>query len=149
MAAVLPYFLKLESDKDFNDASHGSTGPIPIRRVVEKDFNALGTAFHEACYGLGLPRLPDLNCGAGLGVGPVPVNWGGGLRMSTAATYLAAARSRPGLTVQALSHATKVLFNGRRAVGVEVMRDGTPERVRARRVTLCAGAVNTPAILQR
>lgn len=146
---VVPYFAKLESDADYGGGTHGNSGPVPIRRMVEKDFNILGTAFHDACLGLGLPRTPDLNASTGLGVGPVPVNWEGGYRMSTAATYLAAARGRAGLTVRAMSHVTRVLFNGDQAVGVEVLRDGSLQRVPARRVTLCAGAVSTPAILLR
>jgi choline dehydrogenase len=146
---VLPYFLKLESDADFDGTAHGTSGPVPIRRMAEKDFNSLGTAFYDACRALGLPRLPDLNTDAGVGVGPVPVNWTGGLRMSTAATYLAAAKDRPGLTVLTGCHVTRVLTEGRRASGVEMLTKGRFEQVPAKRVTLSAGAVNTPVILQR
>ena len=146
---VRPAFLELEADADFPGPDHGSTGPVPVRRRAVGDLDPVAAAFRLACHRLGLPDVPDLNAGAAVGVGPVPANTRGGRRQSTAQTHLAAARDRPNLTVWDRAVVSRVLFAGRRAVGVEVLRDGRPVRVAADRVTLSAGAVNTPGILQR
>jgi choline dehydrogenase len=146
---VLPYYVKLESDADFTGPEHGSDGPIPIRRITPAEFGPLGTAFRDGCRKLGLPDLPDMNSGSGEGVGPIPVNWRNGHRVSTGEAYLAGAYGRAGLDVWDHCHVTRVLFKERRAVGVELVRDGRPLRVSAGRVTLSAGAVSSPVILQR
>lgn len=146
---VLPYFIRLEADADFKDEEHGSDGPIPIRRLPAGEFGVMAIAFRSGCRALGLPDLPDLNRGADIGVGPLPTNSLGGQRMSTAVTYLALARVRPNLTVRSGCQVTRVLVDGDRAVGVEVLSDGRLHQVRAGQVTLCAGAASTPAILQR
>ena len=146
---VLPYFIRLESDADVTDAAHGTTGPLPVRRPAPDELGATATAFLGACRALGIPDLPDLNGGGAIGVGSVPSNALGQRRMSTADAYLAPARSRPNLAVWDRCTVTRVLLDGQRAVGVEVLRDGRSYRVPAGRVTLSAGAVNTPVILQR
>jgi choline dehydrogenase-like flavoprotein len=145
---VLPYFTKLESDADFKGDEHGADGPIPIQRPSPDDVDATATAFHRACHSLGLPDLPDLN-GGGTGVGPVPSNASGQRRVSTAEAYLRPAAGRPNLTVCSGCQATRVLFQGQRATGVEMLRDGHLIQVRADRVILSAGGINTPVILQR
>ena len=147
---VLPYFVLLEADADAAGPEHGSQGPVPLRRAQPQELNALARGFLAACRGLGLPSLPDLNgTPAGPGAGLVPSNAVGDRRVSTADSHLAAARERPNLAVGQGCTVDRVLFHGGRAVGVEVLRDGRAVRVRAERVTLCAGAVGTPLILQR
>ncbi|MFU8852180.1 GMC family oxidoreductase [Micromonospora sp. SL1-18] len=146
---VLPYFVRLESDADVKGSDHGSTGPLPVRRPAPDEFGVAATAFLDACRALGVPDLPDLNGGGGVGVGPVPSNAVGQRRVSTADAYLAPARGRPNLSVWDRCTVTRVLLDGTRAVGVEVVRDGHAERVPAGQVILSAGAVNTPVILQR
>jgi choline dehydrogenase len=146
-ADVLPYFTRLETDADFTGPAHGQAGPLPIRR--DTDFDPMATAFVHACRLIGLPDVADLNDAPRCGVGPLPINWVGGRRMSTAETYLAAARHRPNLTVRAGCHAVRVLTAGHRAVGVEFLEDGELRQVAAERCTLSAGAVNTPLILER
>ncbi|MCW2863863.1 MAG: mftG [Actinoallomurus sp.] len=147
---VLPYFVRLETDTDVRAPGHGSDGPLPIRRSAPAEYGTLATAFLRACKALDLPELADLNApDAGTGAGAMPRNALGGHRISSADAYLTPARDRPGLTVRDRCHVTRVLTDGTRAVGVELLRDGRLVRVRAERVTLSAGAVSTPALLQR
>lgn len=146
--SVVPYFVRLESDADVAGPDHGRGGPLPIRRPAADEFGTAATAFVTACRGLGVPALSDLNSG-GIGVGPVPSNAVGRRRISTADAYLEPARGRPNLEVSGDSPVHRVLIDGSRAVGVEVVREGRCTPLFAPRVSLCAGAVNTPLILQR
>ncbi|MFI0408236.1 GMC family oxidoreductase [Actinomadura sp. 3N508] len=146
---VLPHFVRLESDADFKDEQHGTTGPVPVERLAPARFNAVATAFEQGCRALGVPELPDLNSGRGAGVGRLPTNSAGGRRMSAARTHLDAARHRPNLTIWPCSLVQRVLLARGRATGVRVRRDGDVTDVPAGRVTLCAGAINTPLLLQR
>jgi choline dehydrogenase len=144
---VAPYFAKLEADADIAGPAHGVDGPIPVRRPERLDDTAL--AFVAACQEMALPDLADLNGDPGVGVGLVPSNSRQGRRVSTADAYLAPARSRANLIVRERSRVMRVLMAGGRAVGVEALVDGRPVRVLADRVTLCAGAIGTPGILER
>src|ERR1022692_1133202 len=146
---VLPYYLSIEADADMADQEHGRAGPVPIRRPVPGELNAMATAFLRACRELGLPELADLNGVSGAGVGLVPLSSAGRRRISTADTHLAAARGRPNLTVLADCRATRILLAGGRAAGVEMIAGGQLRQVAAGQVTLTAGAVATPLILQR
>ncbi|MFD2764827.1 GMC family oxidoreductase [Micromonospora eburnea] len=144
---VLPYFLRLETDHDVTGPEHGDQGPVPIRRLSAT--TPISDAFVDACREQGLPPVADLNGTPTPGVGPLPTNSWQGRRMGTAETYLAAARDRPNLTVWPDTTALRLLGDGSRVTGVEVRRAGRPVRVQADRVTLCAGAVNSPLLLQR
>ncbi|MFI8887534.1 GMC family oxidoreductase [Streptomyces sp. NPDC053813] len=145
-----PYLIGLETDEDFKGPAHGTDGPVPIRRAAADSLATTAEAFLHGCARLGLPVLGDLNSGAALGAGVTPANAVGGRRISSAESHLAAARERTGLTLWTGTLAARVLLDGRnRATGVEVRRDGRLQRVAAGRVTLAAGAVNTPALLQR
>jgi len=147
---LLPYLVALEADQDVKGPEHGTDGPVPIRRAGADSLSDTAAAFLRSCAGSGLPRLSDLNSGAGLGAGVIPANAVGEHSVSTAESHLATARERTNLTVWADTLAVRVLLDGRhRATGVEVHRDGRSHRVVADRVILAAGAVNTPVILQR
>jgi choline dehydrogenase len=148
-AEVRPSFVGLERDLDFGGADHGTDGPVPIVRRRVEALDDVAVAFWRTCRQLGIPDLPDLNRGSAVGVGRVPTNTCGGRRMSTARTHLAAARGRPNLTVRDGCQVHRVLFDGERAVGVEIVAPGGPATLSAGRVTLAAGAVNTPLILER
>lgn len=147
---LLPYLVALESDQDGGGPAHGTDGPVPVRRTGREELATTARAFLDGCARLGVPVLADLNSGAALGAGVTPANAVGDRRISTAESHLGPARERPGLTLWTGAEATRVLLDGRnRATGVEVRRDGRLQRVAAGRVTLAAGAVNTPAVLQR
>ncbi|MEC4020203.1 GMC family oxidoreductase [Streptomyces sp. H27-D2] len=146
---VLPFYKEIENDSDFPGGQHGESGPLPIRRPGPEQLHELEIAFWEECGRGGVADLPDLNAGEEFGVGPVPANVVDGERMDTATTYLAAARDCPNLEVRTGSRVTRILFEGQRAVGVEMVRDNRLTTVRAGKVTLSAGAIGTPAILMR
>jgi len=124
-------------------------GRIPVTRRPPESLGDLERAFCHACGALGLPRVDDLNATPRAGVGAVPTNAAGGRRVSAATAYLDGARARPNLCVRAGSRVGRVLVDGGRAAGVEVTGGAAPLPVAARRVTLSAGAINTPAILLR
>ena len=112
----------------------------------------ISEAFIEGAQQFGMPRNPDYNGASQQGVGYFQRTIDRGLRMSTARTFLRPAQRRKTLSVRTNSQATQVLFEGRRAVGVAYRRggaQGSQHEVRARReVILCAGAINTPRLLQ-
>ena len=109
---TLPYFRRLESDADIHDDFHGSDGPIPVWRHAREDWLPLHAAFYRACRDLGFPDDPDMNHPDATGVGQVPLNNPGGIRMSTAITYLDACRHRLNLTIRANVTAQRILFDG-------------------------------------
>jgi choline dehydrogenase len=147
---VLPYFRRLEDDRDAEDeALHGRGGPIPICRWKRDELAPLSRAFLEVCKEQGFDEVADHNDPEASGVGPQPTNGADGTRVSTAIGYLLPARHRLNLTVRPHCPVSRVLFDGRRAVGVEVESGGETQRVFGRRITLSAGAVCSPAILLR
>ena len=147
---VLPYFNRLENDQDFAGPLHGSCGPLPVRRPSLHGLHPLQAAFLSACQSHGLPMTADLNGSSTVGVGLLPRNTEGDRRISSADAYLTNARGRPNLVIEAGRMVHRVRFERQRAVGVELLGEtGLPALARGRRVTLCAGAINTPALLQR
>ncbi|MBV8083337.1 MAG: GMC family oxidoreductase N-terminal domain-containing protein [Chloroflexi bacterium] len=148
LEACLPAFRRLENDQDYARLPyHGAEGPIPVSRAPESDWTPASRAFHQACRSLGYPDCPDMNAPDAYGVGPIPTNFFHNLRHGTAVGYLLPARSRTNLTILGESHATRVLFDGRRAVGAEAMVNGRPERIEAGEVVLAAGAIASPQLL--
>ena len=143
---VLPFFRRLEADADFGGEWHGTQGPVPIRRSVPAELNPVQAAFIEAACAYGLAYVADHNRPGAVGVGPMPRNARAGIRMSTALTYLAAARGRPNLTVRGGAMADRIEVRGGTATGVRLAGG---EVVAAGRVVLAAGAYASPAILQR
>jgi choline dehydrogenase len=146
-ADVLPYFKRLEHAVDGDAAFHGRDGPFwcsPIGRKHEL-IEAVIAAGNE----LGLPRNGDFNGPDQEGVGYYHLSTRNGWRCSTASAYLRPARGRPNLRVETDARALKVNFAGRRATGVVYRANGADLTAAARReVLLCAGAVQTPQLLQ-
>jgi len=151
--AMLPYFRKLETDKDFPDAPwHGSTGPIPVYRAPIADWGSVDRALRQAALGLGYGWCEDHNAPEGTGVSPYAINSVAGLRISTNDGYLEPARGRGNLRIvgHALVDTLQLEGNRAHATGVRVRVNGESHDVRAtREVILCAGAIHSPAILQR
>jgi choline dehydrogenase len=142
---VLPFFVAMENDPAPGDF-HGQSGQVPINRATEEELATLQAAFIESATAAGAEYVYDLNAPDAHGVGPVPQTRVGDRRMSTAETHLEPARGRANLTVRGDALVSRVRFEGDRAVGVE-LADGTV--VDAGEVVLAAGAILTPAILQR
>ena len=147
-AEVLPFFRRLESDGDFDDDWHGREGPLPIRRHAANDLTPVQGAFLEACATVGYLRVVDHNAPGAMGAGPAPMNTVGGIRQSTALTYLAPARHRPNQTIRSGVLVDHVLLEGGRAVGVRLAQP-TDEVLYADRIILAAGAYGSPATLMR
>ncbi|MBT3627944.1 MAG: choline dehydrogenase [Rhodospirillaceae bacterium] len=147
---VLPYFKRAEGNRDRHDEFHGNDGPYITGRA--KSDNPLYPVFLEACRQAGHPATDDFNGAEQEGVGRQDYNIDKGRRVCSATAYLAPVRSRPNLHTVTRAHATKLLFEGRRAVGVEYVqggRGGKRKEARAvREVIVCGGAVNSPALLQ-
>jgi choline dehydrogenase len=143
---VLPFFCKLETDLDFDDAWHGREGPLPIRRTPRPELRPQQAAFIDAARALGHEVVDDHNRPGAMGVGVTPRNAVDGVRISTALAYLASARARPNLDVRANGSVDRVLVQNGRASGVRL---GGGEEIAAECVVLSAGAYGSPAILLR
>ena len=143
---VLPYFIRSERNERIADAFHGSDGPLNVRDLTSP--NRHGPLFVEAGRQAGYPMNADFNGARQEGVGMYQVTHRDGERFSAAKAYLTPARSRPNLTVMTDAQATRVLFEGRRAIGVEVRQGGALKVLTAaREVLLSAGAFQSPQLL--
>ena len=144
---VLPYFRKLETDLDMRDDFHGSQGPIPVRRHPRETWLPLQAAFHAAGLAEGFPADPDMHNPEASGVGPIPLNYINGVRVSTALGYLDSCRHRLNLTIKGGVLVKKVLFDGKRATGIEAESGGENFTVEGDEIILSAGAVASPQLL--
>jgi choline dehydrogenase len=144
---VLPYFRRAERRAEGSDDYRGGDGKLDTRRGLLT--NPLHAAWLEAGRQAGYPLTADMNGFQQEGFGHLDMTVGGGRRSSTANAYLRPALRRRNLTVRTHSLATRVLFDGRRAVGVRYLRGGELREVRVRReVLLCAGPINSPQLLK-
>ena len=144
---VLPYFRRAESRREGADAYRGGEGPLATRRGSLR--NPLYSAFVEAGKQAGYPVSEDLNGEVPEGFGSFDMTVKNGVRWSAANAYLRPAMKRPNLTVVTHALAKKVLFEGKRAVGIAFERGGRLETARAsREVILCGGAINSPQLLK-
>ncbi|MFR9728905.1 GMC family oxidoreductase [Saccharopolyspora sp. MS10] len=147
---VLPLLRKLENDQDFGaEPHHGADGPIPVVRPRREDFATVESAVDAAAERLGHPWAPDHNAPGATGASPYAFNSSGGRRVSTNDAYLEPARERPGLRVVGGALVDRILISGGRATGVRAIVDGRPTEFHATEVVVCAGALHSPAILQR
>ena len=144
---VLPYFRKMETDLDIRDDYHGSNGPIPVRRHKRGEWIPIQEAFYQACLEMGFPEHPDMNSPDSTGLSPVPTSLPDGIRMSTAMTHLSPNRHRLNLAVRANVLTRRILFDGKRATGVEVESGGERFKVEGDRMILSAGAILSPQLL--
>lgn len=143
---VLPYFKKSE-DFDWHSAHHGRGGPQHVTDIAPH-VHSVCHSFIETAQALGLPRSSDFNGGQPEGVGFYQINTRGGWRASTANAFLHPVLSRKTLTLRTHAMASRILFEGRRAIGIAYTRRGQSCTARARRaVILCGGAINSPQLL--
>ncbi|MBB6124221.1 GMC family oxidoreductase [Sphingobium subterraneum] len=144
---VRPYFIRAEHQERGADEWHGHGGPLNVCDMLEK--NAVSDAVIDACEQAGIPRNPDINGAEQEGVGYFQSTSKNGRRCSTSTAYLHPAMHRRNLRVVTNALTTRVQFEGKRAVGVEFIKDGIVCRAGARReVILSGGAINSPQLLQ-
>ena len=148
---VLPYFKRSERRiGPGDDAVRGRDGEMPI---TDLDLiHPVCEAFIKGAAQMGIPRNPDYNSGDQAGTGYFQRTIHKGYRYSAAKAFLRPARKRPNVVIHTNAQVAEILFEGTRANGVRYLRDGregNAVEVRARReVILCAGALNTPKLLQ-
>ncbi len=143
---VLPYFRRAEHNERLNDGYHGNAGPLNVMdlRSPNKYLQAFVDAGREAGYRI----TDDFNGAEQEGIGPYQVTHKNGERFSAAKAYLTPNLGRRNLTVFTEAHTTRILFEGKRAAGVEFRRAGRLEQIAANHeVLLAAGALQTPQIL--
>ena len=145
-AHCLPYFKRMETCVEGADEYRGSDGPLVVERG--RATNPLFAAFFEAVQQAGYSLTKDVNGSRQEGFARFDRNIRRARRLSAARAYLHPVMKRPNLEVVCRALVTRVLFEGTRAVGVEVARGDSVERVRAGEVILCGGAINSPQLLQ-
>ena len=144
---VLPYFIRSEGNQRGASATHGADGPLACSDIGAK--HELIEAIIAGAGELGVPRTDDFNGGVQEGAGYYQLFTKNGLRCSSAVAYLRPAKRRANLAVEVGAQATRVLFDGVRAVGVEYRQGGETKRVTAaREVILAAGSLQSPQLLQ-
>src|SRR2546421_3018202 len=146
-AHCLPYFKRMENCLADGSEFRGHDGPLILERGPAT--SPLFKAFFAAVQQAGYPLTDDVNGYRQEGFAPFDRTIHRGRRLSAARAYLHPVMGRPNLTVETRALATRILFRGKRAVGVEYTRGtGTHCRARAGNVILCGGAINSPQLLQ-
>ena len=146
-AHCLPYFIRSESRLKGGDHYRGGEGPLLLESGPCS--NPLFQAFFKAVQEAGYPLTNDVNGERQEGFGAFDQNIHRGRRLSAARAYLhPIMRERDNLKVVCNAFTTRILFEGRRAVGVEYIKDGRANIVRAGEVICCGGAFNSPQLLQ-
>ena len=143
----LPYLIKIETDLDYSGDFHGKEGPILVHRHKLDTLTNDQLAFYRACREMGFPDNYDHNHPDSTGVGPYPLNNPNGIRFSTALGYLSESRHRLNLTVRANCVTKRIIFDGNKAVGVEVRSGNDVYTVEADQIILSAGAISSPHLL--
>jgi choline dehydrogenase len=143
---LLPYFKRSEDNERGEDAFHGAGGPMKV--ADSRSMQPLVETMLKAAQAAGHEHNPDFNGARQEGVGRFQLTQRGGWRESTADAFLRPAAERANLDVLPRAMALAIVFEGRRAVGVEVVRDGQVSVVRAEReVILAAGSYQSPVLL--
>jgi choline dehydrogenase len=144
---VLPYFRRSENQERGADEHHGSGGPLCVSDLRAQ--HELHDGFIAGAQEKGYRLNPDFNGAEQDGVGPLQLTVRNMRRCSAAVAYLRPAMKRTNLRVEIRALAHRVLFEGKRAIGLEYSQRGVVRRVRARaEVLLAGGAINSPQLLQ-
>ncbi len=144
--ALLPYFIKSENQSRGADAWHGAGGPLEVSDLPRHE---LCDAFIAAAMALGIPKNDDFNGAAQEGTGYYQATTRRGRRCSTATGYLRPAEKRANLMIEINALATRIIFDGKKAVAVEYRRNGKTFTAQAsREVIVAGGAFNSPQLLQ-
>ena len=143
---VLPYFRKSEDNDTFDNEVHGRGGPLGVSQP--RAVLPICEAFFKAAEQYGIPRNNDLAGPDPAGVGHYQLTQKHARRSSTAVAYLRPAMARSNLSVMLAEMVRRVVVEGNRATGVEILRGGGREIVRAsREVIVAAGAIGSPKLL--
>ena len=143
---VLPYFKRSEDNERGEDAFHGVGGPLSVSD--SRSLTSFTDLMLEAAVQAGYEHIPDLNVDRPEGVSRFQLTQRNGLRCSTADAFLHPAEGRPNLEVVSGVFAERLVFEGDRAVGVELVRGGVRETVRAEReVIVSGGTYQSPVLL--
>ncbi|MBP6546718.1 MAG: GMC family oxidoreductase N-terminal domain-containing protein [Phenylobacterium sp.] len=144
---VAPYFKRSQHQERGASDHHAVGGPLNISDVTTR--HPVSDAVVEACVEAGIPRNEDVNGENQEGVSYYQLTVKNGQRQSAAVAYLHPAMGRANLKVETRALTTKVIFEGRKAVGIEYIQDGVRKIAKARReVILAGGAINSPQLLQ-
>jgi choline dehydrogenase/5-(hydroxymethyl)furfural/furfural oxidase len=147
---VLPYFTRLERDADFGDEPfHGQDGPTPITRVDQGEWGTIDEGLRDSALRLGHRWWADHNAPHMTGVSLTASNIENGLRITSNDSYLEPARKRDNLRIVGDARVDRVLVEHGRAVGVVARVGGEDREIHGEDVVLSAGALLSPAILQR
>jgi choline dehydrogenase len=146
-ADVEPYFKRSQNQERGSSEHHATGGPLNVSDVTTH--HEVSDAVIEACVEAGIPRNTDVNGADQEGVCYYQLTVKNGQRCSAAVAYLHPAMGRANLTVETRALTTRVLFEGKRAVGIEYIQNGERKVAKARReVILAGGAINSPQLLQ-
>jgi len=147
-ADVLPAFKAIEDNEAGADEWRGTGGPLHVTDC-SASVHPLTWRYLQAAEQAGLPRNPDFNGERQEGAGIYQLTTSGGRRMSAARAFLRPAMKRRNVRVETRALATRILFEGRRAIGVEYEQNGSRRKARAgREIVVACGAVNSPQLLQ-
>ena len=145
---VLPYFKKSETNDRGGNDYRGHCGPVHVA-TMDRDLHPLCQNFIEAGRQIQILHNPDFNGAKQEGIGTYQNTARNGFRMSTARAHIGPAKRRRNLTIEKRALASRVLFDGKRAIGVEYQQHGRAKQAfAASEVILSAGAVNSPQLLQ-
>ena len=143
----LPYFKKSEDQQRGANEFHGKGGPLSVEDFPEQ--HPVSEALIEACSQAGVRAKDDLNDGDQEGASFFQVTQKNGLRCSAAVAFLHPAMGRPNLQVETRAMTTRILFEGKKAVGIEFVQNGETRRVMVtREVIVAAGSVESPKLLE-
>jgi choline dehydrogenase-like flavoprotein len=147
---VLSYLARLETDLDFGDQPyHGDSGPIPISRTPRDRWGTVDNALAAAASSAGFEWSPDINAPGANGISTLPSSSQSGRRITTNDGYLEPNRGLDNLEVRGEALVDKVLFDGDRAIGVQVVAGQRRSQEFAGEIVLSAGTIHTPTILMR
>ncbi len=144
---VLPIFKRMEAHSSGESDWHGGNGPLYID-ASSRGRHPICESFIKAGREAGLAHNPDFNGAGQEGIGAYHINVRNGRRMSASRAYLWSAGKRRNLHIETRAHATRILFENKKAVGIEYVKNGEKHSAwAAKEVILAAGAVNTPQLL--
>ena len=147
---VVPFFRKLETDKDFGGTMHGTDGPVPIWRLPKERWPPISTALQSFADERQIPFVADMNGDFRDGYAVAPISNWPDKRASAAICYLTAdVRARSNLTIVSGATVTDIAFDGRRATGVSATIGGETKAFTGREIIISLGGIHSPAMLMR